>query len=79
MYWSKGDDYLQSRRPHIPLPPNVLPDRELYCFHQYSYMVERIDSFRTFYKDRVSSRTPPGLSLIGTPGIGELVPTHLFS
>lgn len=79
MYWSKGDDYLQSRKPHIPLPSKVLSGHGLYCFLQYAYMEQRIDNFRRLHTDRVGEGIPPGLSLIGTPGIGELVPIHLFS
>lgn len=79
MYWSKGDDYLQARKPFIPLPSTVLSDDELYFFLQYEYIEQRVDHFREYYKDRVGSSIPPGVSLIGTPGIGELVPIYLFS
>jgi hypothetical protein len=82
MYWDKGDQYLNSCKPFIPLPPDVVLDDELY-FSQCSYTEQRIDNFRKNYRDEIISKgwrcgIPPGLALIGTPGIGELVPIHFF-
>ena len=81
MYWGKGDRYLNNAKPFIPLPFEVIPDDILYCFRQYSYMEQRIDAFRKHHEDRITpegSGIPPGIALIGSPGIGELVLFHLF-
>ena len=49
----------------------------LYCFRQYTYMEARIKAFRDRFKKR-ESIVPPGIGLIGTPGIGKLIPIRLF-
>lgn len=81
MYWDKGNRCLRNHKPFIHFPPDVFPDDELYCFRQYSYLEHRIDAFRKHHKDIITSKGSgllPGLALIGTPGIGELVTFHLF-
>src|SRR5258706_3252257 len=76
MYWNKGNRNLKTHRPFIPLPLQMIPGDELYCFRQYSYMERRVDAFREHHKN---SGIPPGLAIIGTPGIGELIPFHLLT
>ena len=39
-------------------------------------MTKRVDALRKSYQN--AQWGPPGLAVIGTPGIGELVPIHLF-
>ena len=86
MYWGKGNNkYLKNAKPCIPLPLElILGGDDLYCFvsaSTYSYMEGRIDAFREHHMHRITSKgsgMPPGLALIGNPGIGELVLFHLF-
>ena len=79
MYWGKGNRYLKHAKPFIPLPLKLIPGDKLYCFGQYSYMEQRIDAFREYHRiTSGGSGIPPGLALIGSPGIGELVLSHLF-
>ena len=80
MYRGKGSRYLKNAKPFIPLPFEVIQGDELHCFCQYTYMEQRIDAFRGYHKQMISSvgsGIPPGVAIIGSPGIGELVLFHL--
>jgi len=77
MYWGKGDEHLKKYEPFLPFPSDVVLDDKIYVSNQYKYTKERIDHFRNVFKDMKG--LPPGLALIGSPGIGELVNTHLFT
>lgn len=72
MYWGKLD---QPHEDFIRLPHRLAVDDRLYIFSQYLYIEPRIEAFRTA---NMHHEIPPGLALIGTPGIGELVPIHLL-
>jgi hypothetical protein len=75
MYWDKADiDFPKSG--FLPVPSKLLQDAGLYIFDQYSFTMQRIDCFRQKHNDPNS--LPPGLAIVGTPGIGELFPIHLF-
>jgi hypothetical protein len=77
LYWGKIDQELIPDT-FVQLPTKVLSNDELYIFSQYSYMEQRVDSFREVCREkRDKAYAPPGLALIGTPGVGELVPIHL--
>jgi hypothetical protein len=75
-YWGTGDKHLENQGQIIPLPPDVVEDDKLFVFDQYEYITKRVDAFREKYGN--TNKRPPGLALIGTPGIGELVHTHIF-
>jgi len=75
LYWNKGVHHLENLLPFIPVPPEFVPSKALYVFEQYVYTEQRIDKFR---EERMPTTRPPGLALIGSPGIGELFDIHLF-
>ena len=78
VYWDKSDRYFNPNT-FIHLPSDVVPDGKFYIFSQYSYIERRIDKFREALKNAPHvPHTPPGLALIGTSGIGEPLPIHLF-
>jgi len=74
-YWNNVGS-LKNQGSFITLPPNIVPSNSLYIFNQYEYMTKRVDALRKSYQN--AQWGPPGLAVIGTPGIGELVPIHLF-
>ena len=77
LYWDKGDHHLEQPPRFIPVPLGIFPSGKLYVFGQYTYTKLRIDTFR---EKRVDAEVPPGLALIGSPGIGELFrypPVHI--
>jgi len=76
MYWEKTEEHLKECEPVLPFPKHIVPGDELYVFSQYTYIIERIDAFRKLHEEK--KERPPGLALIGTPGIGELITIHLF-
>jgi hypothetical protein len=76
MYWEKGDEHLMNCESCIPLPSDLVPESKVYVFHQYSFAMQRINDFRRKHND--TTYLPPGLALVGSPGIGEQVPIHLF-
>lgn len=77
LYWGKPHEYTGGSEPFIPVPPGVVSmGTNLYYFRQYIYMEDRIKAFRDRFKKHQG--IPPGVGLIGTPGIGKPVPIHLF-
>jgi len=76
MYWGKKDEHLKKCEPFLPFPEDVVLGNELYVFSQYTYIIKRIDDFRKGHEHWAGR--PPGLALIGSPGIGELITIHLF-
>jgi hypothetical protein len=60
---------LDEERRFCPESPLLQP---LYFFGQYEYMVQRIDAFRAHY-EQCAEPAPPGIAVIGTPGIGKSV------
>jgi len=65
-YWGKGkDNVVKNNNEFRPQSPGLFP---LYLFGQYNYILNRIESFRSLSQ---KAKTPPGVAIIGTPGIGE--------
>jgi len=77
-YWGTGLASLKSTRPfvHLPSLDNMTLGR-VYFFKQYEYMEERVGAFRENWAKRGSTEAPlpPGVALLGNPGIGKLVQT----
>lgn len=65
-YWGKGIHNIVENGKEFRLKSPELPP--LYIFDQYNYMRERIDFFRSQPQNTI---IPPGVAIVGTPGIGE--------